>query len=181
MVSKREKVAWAAAEAIEELGLEGTSLRVVASRTGATLGIVTHYFRNREDLLVATMEVVAESIMARVDRDSGDRLEAILSSVLPLDPASHTESSVWLAFAGLAARDRAVGDRFRAMYLEWESSVANELRSLGLGDDAVAVAGVLTAATDGIALRALASAMAPTHQLELLREAIDRCVQTAVN
>ena len=137
MVSKREQVAWAAAEAIEELGLEGTSLRVVASRTGATLGIVTHYFRNREDLLVATMEVVAESIMARVDRDSGDRLEAILRSVLPLDPASHTESSVWLAFAGLAARDRAVGDRFRAMYLEWESSVANELRSLGLGDDAV--------------------------------------------
>ena len=115
MVSKREQVAWAAAEAIEELGLEGTSLRVVASRTGATLGIVTHYFRNREDLLVATMEVVAESIMARVDRDSGDRLEAILSSVLPLDPASHTESSVWLACAGSAASDRAAGDRGRAV------------------------------------------------------------------
>ena len=91
---QREQVAWAAAEAIEELGLEGTSLRVVASRTGATLGIVTHYFRNREDLLVATMEVVAESIMARVDRDSGDRLRPSKQRAAARPGISHREFRV---------------------------------------------------------------------------------------
>lgn len=181
MESKREQIAWAAATTIEEHGFEGASLREVAAQTGSSLGLVTYHFRDREDLLVATMDVVARAIRSRVNSSSADRLEALLRSVLPLDKKSRTQSAVWLAFATLAARDRMVRDRFVTLYEEWEAEVAAELGSRGVNGDVQVVAAVLTATVDGIAIRALASRMAATQQLVLLRAAIERCTEFGVN
>lgn len=177
MPAKQESIAWAAAAAIAELGLDGASLREVAARTGASLGIVTYHFKNRDELLAITMETVAEAMRERAEEArSADPVEAELSSALPLTADSRIECAVWLAFAEAAARDARHAVRFQQYYAEWQAAVAAGVRATtGQGAaDARHTAALLTAATDGIALQAMASGMAPSRQRRMLREAIDR-------
>lgn len=170
MTNKREEIAWLAADAIAERGLAGASLREVAARTGASLGVVTYHFSNRDDLLAATMETVVAAIRRRAEtgRDA-DPVERELSAVLPLTAATRRETAVWVAFTDAATRDPGLAAQFEAYYREWEHAVAAALEDSGGGGR---FAPVLIATTDGIAVRALVSGMSGSRQRGLLRRAI---------
>ncbi len=60
-----QKIASAAAETVEELGMAGLTHRAVATRAGLTLGIVSYNFRTSAELTRAAFE----SIYARVVAD----------------------------------------------------------------------------------------------------------------
>jgi AcrR family transcriptional regulator len=52
---RRVEISRATWQAIDELGIEGTSLRAIATRAGCTIGRLTHHFASREDLLVEAL------------------------------------------------------------------------------------------------------------------------------
>lgn len=170
MTDRREQITWLAADAIAERGLAGASLREVASRAGASLGVVTYHFADREDLLAATMAAVASAIRQRAGWSRViDPVERELSAVLPLTPATRRETAVWLAFSDAATRDAALADQFADYYREWETAVGTALATTG---GSAGWAPMLTAMTDGIALRTLVTGLSPRRQRELLRDAI---------
>lgn len=180
MSDRREAIAWVAAGVIASEGLERASLRVIAERMDATIGTLTHQFRDRADLVRATFDVTVRAIRARAahsahGRDGVDLLTALLSEAIPTDQTRRVETAVWLAFAMSATTDASHAELYRRYYREWEDALTEVITTLPIAADRDPrdVARTLIATSDGIALRALAGQDLPaTEQQRLLAGAI---------
>ncbi|MGB0560246.1 MAG: TetR/AcrR family transcriptional regulator [Spirulinaceae cyanobacterium] len=104
---RRLEVAEAAWRVIVREGLDRTSMRAIAQEMGCTTGVVTHYFRNKQELILFALHQVAERLQklmeqAVAEQSGGDRLVAMLSSFLPIDQERQEILRVWVAFLGYA-------------------------------------------------------------------------------
>jgi AcrR family transcriptional regulator len=93
---------------IARAGLERLTLRGLARAGGWTTGIVTHYFVDKRDLLIATFHSRADAARRRSELQmaaGAGALEAIVESVLPVDEERLANWKVWLAFWGAAIGD----------------------------------------------------------------------------
>ena len=104
---RRREVVSAAWQVIVREGLDRTSLRAIAQEMNATTGVVTHYFRNKQDLILFALHQVTERLQvlmaeAIANTSGTERLVAILSSFLPLDRDRQEILQVWIAFLGYA-------------------------------------------------------------------------------
>ncbi|MEO0804599.1 MAG: helix-turn-helix domain-containing protein, partial [Cyanobacteria bacterium J06642_2] len=61
---RRIEVAEAAWRVIVREGLDRASMRAIAQELGTSTGVVTHYFRNKEDLTLFALERVFENVLA---------------------------------------------------------------------------------------------------------------------
>lgn len=80
-----ERIATAAADTVEELGMAGLTHRAVAARAGLTLGVVSYNFRTSADLARAAFEAIyrrivpsAASPQARLVPDAPAAFEALV-------------------------------------------------------------------------------------------------------
>ena len=99
------------AREIARVGLERVTLRDVARVGGWTTGIVSHYFADKLDLLLATFRSRADIAAARAGRlvaAGATPLQAFVDAVLPLDDERLLNWQVWLAFWGAAVGDEAL-------------------------------------------------------------------------
>lgn len=104
---RRLEVAEAAWRVIVREGLDRTSMRAIAQEMSCTTGVVTHYFRNKQELILFALHQVTERLQIRMEAAisnlSGiDRLVAMLLSFLPLDQERQEILRVWVAFLGYA-------------------------------------------------------------------------------
>lgn len=102
---RRIEVANAAWRVIIREGLDRASMRAIAQELGSSTGVVTHYFRDKEELTLFALERVfentLESIKACVKEQQGiDRLEQMLCLALPLETRDRNDWKVWVAFLG---------------------------------------------------------------------------------
>lgn len=102
---RRIEVANAAWRVIIREGLDRASMRAIAQELGSSTGVVTHYFRDKEELTLFALERVfentLESIKACVKEQQGiDRLEQMLCLALPLETRDRSDWKVWVAFLG---------------------------------------------------------------------------------
>src|SRR3712207_14978 len=65
---RREEIADAVWRVIEREGLEGASLRDIAREAGHTTGVISHYFRDKRELLAFAFQLVVERSAARIAR-----------------------------------------------------------------------------------------------------------------
>jgi TetR/AcrR family transcriptional repressor of bet genes len=96
------------AQQIARSGLERVTLREVARAGGWSTGIVSHYFSDKRDLLLATFRSRAEHAGRHAQEllSAGwAPLEAFIDAVLPLDDERLLNWQVWLAFWGSAVGD----------------------------------------------------------------------------
>jgi len=104
---RRELVDLTARE-IARMGLERVTLREVARAGGWSTGIVSHYFHDKRDLLLATFRSRAQQagLAVRQLLEAGTApLDAFVEAVLPLDEERLLNWQVWLAFWGSAIGD----------------------------------------------------------------------------
>lgn len=104
---RRLEVSEAAWRVIVREGLDRTSLRAIAQEMNCTTGVVTHYFRNKQALILFALHQVTERLKERmqaaIENVSGiDQLVAMLLSFLPLDRERQEILRVWVAFLGYA-------------------------------------------------------------------------------
>ncbi|MEM7648963.1 MAG: TetR/AcrR family transcriptional regulator [Cyanobacteria bacterium P01_A01_bin.70] len=104
---RRLEVSEAAWRVIVREGLDRTSMRAIAQEMNCTTGVVTHYFRNKQELILFALHQVTERLQVLMEQavanSSGcDRLVAMLSSFLPLDRERQEILRVWVAFLGYA-------------------------------------------------------------------------------
>ena len=159
---RRAELVELTAREIARVGLERVTLRDVARLGGWTTGIVSHYFVDKQDLLLATFRSRAD-VAGRHARELVDAgaspLGAFVEAVLPVDDERLLNWQVWLAFWGAAVghevlaaaqRDRHGhfhADLVRALRVE---AAAGRLRAgLDLGHEALRLITVL----DGIAVQ----------------------------
>ncbi|WP_080810507.1 TetR/AcrR family transcriptional regulator [Halomicronema hongdechloris] len=113
---RRLEVSEAAWRVIVREGLDRTSMRAIAQEMGCTTGVVTHYFRNKQELILFALRQVKERLQAAMEQavesvPGPDRLVVMLAAFLPLDSERQEILRVWLAFLGYAVgRDNLMAD-----------------------------------------------------------------------
>ncbi|TNY37944.1 TetR/AcrR family transcriptional regulator [Thermomonospora catenispora] len=109
---RRRQVADAVRRLIAVGGLEAVTVARTAAEAGISVGLVQHYFRTKDDMLLFTYRQVMADIDARladlIERreQAGTRIEHVvldgIAETMPLDPRRREEWRVALAFAGRA-------------------------------------------------------------------------------
>ena len=111
---RRVEVVNAAWRVIVREGLDRTSMRAIAQELGSSTGVVTHYFRDKEELILFALERVFETVLEDMrtctqGQQGIDKLELMLFTALPLEASDKADWKVWMAFLGYSiGRDHLV-------------------------------------------------------------------------
>ena len=160
---RRGELAEAAAQVIARKGIDGASLRSVAAEAGWTTGALVHYFANKRELLIFTLQTSLERRRSRhADRSSMTPFEALRASLhdgLPVTEESTLHWVVTLAFAAQSSADPELATVQRDAYRNFRDRVGRLVVASRSGDtvdiDPVEEAERLIALLDGIAIQAI--------------------------
>ncbi len=159
---RRREVAAAAARVIARDGIDGASMRAVASEGGWTTGMLAHYFSNKRELLAFTLESSLDRRRSDVASAAGSGAEAIRSTLLEALPITEDNRLHWvvaLTFAAQAASDPDLAEMQRLAHRSWRASLRGLILQLPdrTAEDVAATceAERMIALVDGIALQAL--------------------------
>jgi AcrR family transcriptional regulator len=162
---RREEVVQAAWTVIADEGLEAATVRRIAEVAGCTTGRVTHWFSDKDEVLVAALRRVNDAAAARmtvaVEReDPEDALRAVLVEALPLDDERRREWRVWLAFWGATLAEPALQEENERRYAEWRAALTKLVRAarrrghLDVSVDVAPTVDGLVALVDGLGMQA---------------------------
>jgi AcrR family transcriptional regulator len=125
----RERIVDAAATVVAAQGLQGATMRAIATEAGVSTGFITHYFEDKQALMVEVLRRTNARAARRVLRASKagpgiERLRAALEAVLPLDVARRREWQVWVAVWSQAAPGEELAAGYRAGWIGLRSIFA---------------------------------------------------------
>jgi TetR/AcrR family transcriptional regulator, transcriptional repressor of bet genes len=168
-------------------GLEGVSLGQVAAAAGMSKGLVQHYFRSREEMLLhATRrlrERVEERVAAQLDAAASTPravLRALLVALLPTGVDGRTEALVANAFFLRALKDPAIAARFREGDALLREAMAAQLRAaweaghLTVGLQPAREADVLLAMVSGLSQAVLLGHLSADNALSAVDGQLDK-------
>lgn len=132
---RRMEVAKAAWRTIVREGLDRTSMRAIAQELGSSTGVVTHYFRDKEELILFALEqvfkTVLEDMKACAQGQQGiDRLEQMMFTALPLEDNDGEDWQVWVAFLGYSIGREHLVREHRKRYDVLQQIICQELTDL---------------------------------------------------
>ena len=172
---RRDEITGAAARVIARSGIEAATMREVAAEAGWTTGVITHYFTDKRDLLLATFQASLAHRRALRPPDTtsaADRLRASLEGALPLDDDRRRHWLVTLACCLHASNDDALAVAQRDAYREFRDHVTELVTTAGIAphDHPTTAAERLIAGADGLAVQALfdPGSWPPSRQLQAL-------------
>lgn len=132
---RRIEVTKAAWRVIVREGLDRASMRAIAQELGSSTGVVTHYFRDKEELTLFALEQVFENVLEDMKtcaegQQGIDRLAQMIFVALPLEDIDKADWKVWVAFLGYSiGRDRLVQEH-RKRYDFLRQIICQELADL---------------------------------------------------
>lgn len=156
-------------------GLEDVSLRHVAAEAGVTAGMVQHYFRTKDEMMVFALGAVRERVERRLaeapePEGSRRRVEALLVQLLPLDEERTLEAHVSLAFQAYAAVKPEIAANLRADTARMRQGLA-----AWIGGDPRHATGLLALA-EGLSMQVLGQHLTGEEALAVLRAHLDLVV-----
>jgi AcrR family transcriptional regulator len=185
---RRARVAAAARAVIARDGVDAATVRQVAAEAGSSTTVVTHYFADKQALLVAAVEDAYRAVAARMvahvrSRPGGTTaLRAVLLEALPLDAERAAEARVWMAFWSMAVTQPALREVQSAGYGEWRELVSRLLTDavqrgeVAPGLDSDTVGEQLLCLVDGLLMQATLEPerLPSARQVQLLDAALAR-------
>ena len=158
---RRQDLITATLDCISELGLQGATVREVATRAGVTPGLIRHYFSSKDQMLQAAYREVMTGMTSKV-ADAADkgqssahaRLHDFIVANLTPPVADGRALSLWAAFISHVRVDPDFAEIHRESYLAFrsvlEALVADVLTEAGQAADtkrcqelAIAINGVI--------------------------------------
>jgi AcrR family transcriptional regulator len=153
------RIITAVCDVLADEGVSHLSLRKVASKAGATIGLITHYFPTRAAMVKAAVEATWEDERTAVEwPTTGDRDKVINSFgiFLPLDSRRRRQLSVWIAFWALSYESEALREIHRNVYPFVRGKHMIWLKALGFSSKrALVLAERLTMFTDALLLHSV--------------------------
>jgi TetR/AcrR family transcriptional repressor of bet genes len=156
---RRQELASAAYEILQEEGIAGTTLAKVAERAGMSKGIVLHYFKGKDELLEVVMrhanallrdEVAALMARATTPRE---RIEAIVAGNFSPKFFKPEICNAWLSLCAEVPRNAKFARIQRAIHARMRSNLLSGLKALLPPTQADAAVIGITAMIDGLWLR----------------------------
>ncbi|NJN58982.1 MAG: TetR family transcriptional regulator [Leptolyngbyaceae cyanobacterium SL_5_9] len=159
--NRRLEVTEAAWRVIVREGLDRASMRAIAQELGSSTGVVTHYFRDKDELMLLALERVFEKLLQDMEtaakgREGFDRLEQMILAALPTSVQGIPGWQVWIAFLGYAIGRENLVQEHRKRYDSLCHLISQELaklQAIGLiraGLDLTQESNALIALVDGI-------------------------------
>ncbi|MEM9448297.1 MAG: TetR/AcrR family transcriptional regulator [Cyanobacteria bacterium P01_E01_bin.6] len=161
---RRIEVARAAWRVIVREGLDRASMRAIAQELGSSTGVVTHYFRDKESLILFALEQVFENVLQDMKTCAKawqgiDRLEQMIFLALPLEASDKDDWKVWMAFLGYSVGRPHLVQEHQKRYDLLRQVISQELAALQTAKliradlDVALEANALIALVDGISTR----------------------------
>lgn len=126
---RRRDIARAAIAVIGDLGIDNTRLVDVARAANATTGTITHYFEDKDAVLLAALDHVAQNILFMLRHpEKPDDIVALAELILPIDEDAMRDWRVWMSFFGRAVGDPALARINKAYYDEFRDGLAAIIR-----------------------------------------------------
>ncbi|SIS16718.1 TetR/AcrR family transcriptional regulator [Williamsia sterculiae] len=191
---RRGLIVAATMRVVDQVGLEGVTVRAIAREAGVSTGVLAHYFANKADILVAAHRAAFEQVANRIEtlrsttRDPVDLLCRALEEALPLDRLRLLEAQIDVSFFGLALHDSTLRAARQASYastvLGWQELI-EEVVDLGFaqpGVDSTALAVETVALIDGISVQAVLfpEEMTVARQREVIRHHVNSFTRSSV-
>jgi len=100
---RRREILQATWRVIDQQGIEAATIREIAREAGYSNGVLSHYFANKEDILISAHKLAFQQVFERADQASEGivGLEAVriaLYEALPLDEARRLEAVLDVSF-----------------------------------------------------------------------------------
>jgi TetR/AcrR family transcriptional regulator, transcriptional repressor of bet genes len=161
--SRRGEIAAAACSVIAQSGIDGMKLKDVGQAAGCTTGLITHYFEDKNAVLLAALDHAVTTMDARLERRlkrAPTDVVGFFSETLPIGRRGRDEIVVWYCFWARALNDPGLMRRQKAMHRRWRLQVERCLAAMAErgeippADDPVEQAEALCAIINGIGLRA---------------------------
>ncbi|MGW2869639.1 TetR/AcrR family transcriptional regulator [Kitasatospora sp. NPDC001225] len=157
---RRRRIAEAVCLLVDEHGLEGVTLRDVATRAEVSMGAVQRCFRTKEEMLLAALAHVGERVTARVRnrltagpaQSAATELGLVAGEVALLREEHRAEARIWLAFVAGAAVNPALAATLRSSYAALEGLVVRLVAEAAGGGSALGGAAAGGPAAGGSAL-----------------------------
>lgn len=130
---RRRLVIAVASRLIAEAGLEAVTVRDVAEAADCSTAIVSHYFRNKRELLLLTYYSSIDASQMRCDRAlaaDGADLKGYVAELMPLDEQRIIEWKIWLAFWARAVSDQEIADMQRDCVVRARRGIHGVLQKL---------------------------------------------------
>lgn len=176
---RRSTIATAAAELIAEEGVEAATMKRIGARSGGTSGAVTHYFADKDEVILAALLLVDGSMQRRLAAvlDVAETPVEALLAALPNDAESRRDWRVWSVFSDYATRSESLMLQYRASTAAWlqvaTEAIAERCRSSL--EDARLDAEMLVAVVDSIGD---AASVDPAHwPTERQRQLLEHCFE----
>ncbi|MEU7636879.1 TetR/AcrR family transcriptional regulator [Streptomyces sp. NPDC039016] len=194
---RRRRIAEAVCALADSSGLEGVTLRDVATRAGVSMGAVQRCFRTKQEMLVFALDHVGERVAERAQAHTaaaagatGSALGRVLGEVALVDETHRTEARVWLAFVAQAAVTPELATVLRSHYAGLHPLLVRLLTESradapaphggaapGADHDPSRAAQLLLALADGLTTHVLIGHLTPQAALGLLNAQIDAVTQ----
>ena len=131
--AQREAVLRATWRTIAQHGVTGATVRRIAQEAGVSTGFISHYFRDKKEVLAAALTLSNEQSQRRLiscaeGRRGLEALRAVIEAVLPLDEERRLEWLVWVTFWSSAASDPALGSEWRRGRDGWRTTLVRLLQ-----------------------------------------------------
>ena len=184
--ARRTLLADALMRVAAQRGLEDVSLRHVAAKAGVTAGMVQHYFRTKDEMMVFALGALRERVEQRLAADPlpdyarpRQQVEALLVQLLPLDTERELEAHVSLAFQAYAAVKPDIGEDLRADTAGMREGLAGLVAAAGaVAIDPALAAVALLSLVEGLSLHTLGQHITPDEALAALRAHLDLVLGT---
>ncbi len=161
--ARRIEVANAAWQVIIREGLDRASMRAIAQELGSSTGVVTHYFRDKEELILFALERVFERTLEAMqaydpERQGIERLEQMILTALPLQVSDQADWTVWMAFLGYSIGRENLVREHQKRYAFLRQIISQALADLQVANlirvdlDTILEANALIALVDGIGI-----------------------------
>jgi len=131
--AQREAVLVATWRTIARHGLAGATVRRIAAEAGVSTGFISHYFRDKQEVLAAALTLSNEHSQRRLSaRADGLRglvaLRTVIEAVLPLDDERRLEWLIWMTFWGSTETDPALAQEWRRGRDGWRATLVRLLQ-----------------------------------------------------
>lgn len=108
---RREELLEAVWRVVARDGLEGATIRGMAQETGWSVGVLAHYFKDKDDILVSAVDLALQRIEARWESQLAglhglSALRSLVLDNLPLDAERELETKFLMNYWSRAIRDR---------------------------------------------------------------------------
>ena len=160
----RDHLAAIVCRSISQNGLENTTMRGLAKLAGCTTGLITHYFPNKNALLIAAIQYAVRRQLAQMEEAATRNpldLMSIFSRNLPLNDDDKIAMNVWLALWNQSSMNVELAEVQRGIHQEYLRFFQRTLTAAGVASDkitALAQSERLLAFINGISIQVLQDA-----------------------